>query len=129
MWHRTCTDSCFLPRGQDRIADNLRAIRTDATASPPRQNAQQAVGVLTAERRDTWHRARARLASMGEANKESLRLIDSAIFVVCLDETSPNTLSSQCANYLTGTTEVDDGVQGEVAHACACSCGRVVTQE
>ena len=43
------------------------------------------MGALTAEDRDTWAAARADLEGMGEANQESLRLVDSSLFAIHVD--------------------------------------------
>jgi len=43
------------------------------------------VGALTAEDRDTWAAARAELEGLSNENAETLRLIDSALFVVNID--------------------------------------------
>ncbi|CAF96633.1 unnamed protein product, partial [Tetraodon nigroviridis] len=44
------------------------------------------LGLLTTENRDVWARLRERLAAAG--NAESLRMVDSALFCLCLDEES-----------------------------------------
>lgn len=47
---------------------------------------QYPLGVLTTENRDVWADARSHLESCG--NKEALKLIDSSIFCICLDDDS-----------------------------------------
>lgn len=98
---------------QDEIAANLRNIRDDSWRSTSEANAANAVGVLTSERRDTWARARAGLEAASEMNKRALFCIDSALFVVCLDDFGPDSLSAQSSNCLTGTSQVESGVQGK----------------
>ena len=117
---------CVVSYAQDHIARNLRAIREHSLSASRRTNAKNAVGILTSDRRDTWHKVRTRLAAQGDANKESLHVIDSALFVVCLDDFAPDTLSASSANCLTGTSEIQAGTQGATAtnsllfaHACA----------
>lgn len=41
--------------------------------------------------RDDWAVARRRLAAADETNKRYLHLVDTALFVLCLDHTSPCT--------------------------------------
>ncbi len=45
------------------------------------------------------------------AGADSLHIVDSALFMVCLDHYSPHTLSELSRNILHGTSEVDCGVQ------------------
>lgn len=40
-----------------------------------------------------------------------MEVVDNALFVVCLDDSSPKTLQETCANMLCGTYELDRGVQ------------------
>lgn len=48
-----------------------------------------AVGVLTTENRDTWSDARHHIQSLSNKNSDSLKAVDSAAFIVALDESSP----------------------------------------
>ncbi|KAG6834395.1 hypothetical protein H0H93_009925 [Arthromyces matolae] len=48
------------------------------------------IGALTSDNRDTWTHARKALVSIA-GNEEKARLIESAMIVVCLDDTSPVT--------------------------------------
>lgn len=52
--------------------------------SDPRPPPTHPISLLTTENRDTWAEAREHLEKIG--NAEQLRLIDSAIFVLSLDE-------------------------------------------
>ena len=47
------------------------------------------VGALTTEHRDTWFKARGELLKLG--NESALNRIESAVFLLCLDDTSPVT--------------------------------------
>ncbi|KAI0917381.1 hypothetical protein AcW2_007518 [Taiwanofungus camphoratus] len=49
------------------------------------------VGVLTSENRDNWTDARAALLAVSPSNIASLEAIESAMIVVCLDDTAPIT--------------------------------------
>ncbi|TDL23187.1 acyltransferase ChoActase/COT/CPT [Rickenella mellea] len=49
------------------------------------------IGALTSENRDTWTDAREALISASPFNKKSLERIESAVVVVCLDDTKPVT--------------------------------------
>lgn len=60
------------------------------------------VGALTSENRDIWADARELLAQTSPKNKEALRAIDAASFIVCLDDASPVTLEERAHQYWHG---------------------------
>ncbi|EQK98260.1 carnitine acetyl transferase [Ophiocordyceps sinensis CO18] len=68
------------------------------------QTAQRvpAVGVLTSENRDVWADARDVLLQAGPRNKAALEAIESASFVVCLDDAAPVTLEERAHQYWHG---------------------------
>lgn len=61
-----------------------------------------AVGSLTSENRDTWTDARRMLIEASPENAKSLQAIESASFIVCLDDTSPTTLEERAHQYWHG---------------------------
>ncbi|KAI9058200.1 acyltransferase ChoActase/COT/CPT [Trametes sanguinea] len=65
------------------LPDETCGYREEEKAAP--------VGALTAENRDTWTDARAALLAASPANAAALEEIESAIMVVCLDDTKPVT--------------------------------------
>lgn len=92
------------------LLSNLTAILSDAARTPPNQVAQSALGVLSTERRAIWAGHRDRL-SQDPGNSMCLDMLDKALFVVCLDDTSPTNASEMCSNMLCGTYKLDKGVQ------------------
>jgi carnitine O-acetyltransferase len=50
------------------------------------------LGVLTTENRDTWAEIRRKLIDTDGVNRDSLAIIEKALFVVCLDEGNPKNL-------------------------------------
>ncbi|GAA6023450.1 hypothetical protein JCM10207_004418 [Rhodosporidiobolus poonsookiae] len=92
------------------LLSNLTAIVADAARTPPNQVAQSALGVLSTERRATWATQRAGLMK-NEGNSMCLDVLDRALFVVCLDDTAPETASEMCENMLCGTYKLEKGVQ------------------
>ncbi|KZZ96167.1 carnitine acetyl transferase [Moelleriella libera RCEF 2490] len=60
------------------------------------------VGALTSENRDIWATARELLAQTSPKNQTALQTIDSASFVVCLDDASPVTLEERAHQYWHG---------------------------
>ncbi|KAH6635195.1 acyltransferase ChoActase/COT/CPT [Chaetomium sp. MPI-SDFR-AT-0129] len=61
-----------------------------------------AVGALTSENRDVWTDARAVLLSADPSNAKALEAIESASFVVCLDDARPVTLEERAHAYWHG---------------------------
>ena len=60
------------------------------------------VGIMTTEQRDNWTDMRQRLIKGNPANKATLETIESASFVVCLDDATPVTLHERSHQYWHG---------------------------
>ncbi|CAD6442880.1 62e7626d-0f35-4e4a-b9b1-5f30bfcc7997 [Sclerotinia trifoliorum] len=60
------------------------------------------VGTLTADNRDDWAKARNTLLKSNERNKASIETIEAAAFVVCLDNSTPETPSQRFSQFLFG---------------------------
>jgi carnitine O-acetyltransferase len=60
------------------------------------------VGILTTENRDVWTDAREVLLAADSKNKKAMEAIESASFVVCLDDASPVTLEERAHQYWHG---------------------------
>lgn len=76
-------------RSPNEILSCLKYIIDDKSSRP-----EHSVGVLTSENRDVWAKAREKLVAAG--NEQTLRLVDSATFVLSLEDINtedPNTLS------------------------------------
>ncbi|KAG8996479.1 hypothetical protein FRB90_012724, partial [Tulasnella sp. 427] len=93
------------------IMKNLEAIVADADKTPDLEVAKGALAVLSTESRKHWSHLRQQIASQSKDNESCLQIVDDALFVVCLDVTSPETPAEICANFLCGTYELRDGVQ------------------
>jgi carnitine O-acetyltransferase len=87
------------------IAANLKAILKDAT-----HNFESAMGLLTTENRLNWAKMRDMLQE-NPVNGDNLEVIDSALFVVCLDHVAPEDINALSTNMLCGTYKLKDGVQ------------------
>jgi carnitine O-acetyltransferase len=61
-----------------------------------------AVGILTTENRDIWTDARETLLNAHPSNAKALEAIESASFVVCLDDAAPITLEERAHQYWHG---------------------------
>ncbi|KAF1992264.1 carnitine O-acetyltransferas-like protein [Aulographum hederae CBS 113979] len=77
------------------LEQQFRRVYEIAEKSPP-------IGMLTSNNRDAWTDARDRLIMAGPANKNSLKIIESSSFVVCLDDASPITLEERANQYWHG---------------------------
>ncbi|KAI0261347.1 acyltransferase ChoActase/COT/CPT [Gloeopeniophorella convolvens] len=92
------------------VLRNLQAIVTDADKLPTLDVARHALGVLTTENRKVWSGLRTVLAR-DRRNAACLRVVDRALFVVCLDDAAPEGLAELCCNFLCGTYRLSAGVQ------------------
>ncbi|ORE07198.1 acyltransferase ChoActase/COT/CPT [Rhizopus microsporus var. microsporus] len=95
---------------EKQIAANLRAIVKDAAETPASSIAERAMGVLTTENRLNWARLRDELQS-DETNAEALKVVDQALFIVCLDHVEPADTNELSTNMLCGTYKLVDGMQ------------------
>jgi carnitine O-acetyltransferase len=94
------------------LAVNLNAIIADASEVPIADAAKSALGILSTENRKTWSTLRDLLQrEEGSTNADSLHIVDSALFILCLDYTEPATPADLCMNMLCGTSKVERGVQ------------------
>lgn len=94
------------------VAQNLEAVVTDAHETSIFDAAKGAVGVLSTENRKIWSGLRDVLSrDEGSNNADCLDIVDSALFILCLDDTEPQSGAELCMNMLCGTSEVERGVQ------------------
>ncbi|EFQ98786.1 carnitine O-palmitoyltransferase 2 [Nannizzia gypsea CBS 118893] len=94
------------------ISMNLRVIIDDAEQTPAQEAAKGAVGVLSTENRKVWSQLRDILTQDGSSNNaECLNIVDTALFVLCLDSTEPSNVAELCGNMLCGTSQIVRGVQ------------------
>lgn len=127
-WFDVLDDNSDLVMTEKDLAQNFATIINDAQNTPVTEAAKGAVGVLTAENRRIWASLRELLtrdplddvAEDGPAtvnssplsnNHECLQVIDSALFIVCLDYSEPQTPSDLAMNMLCGTNVIEKGVQ------------------
>ena len=94
------------------LAINLQTIIDDAQQTPIQEAAKGAIGVLSTETRKVWAGLRDILTrEEGSNNAESLGIVDSALFMVCLDYAAPENAPQLAQNMLCGTSEIEKGVQ------------------
>lgn len=112
-WFDILDDNSDVILTEKGVARNLKAIVRDAENTPILEAAKSAVGVLTTENRRVWASLREVLTRDGtnSNNFECLRIIDTALFILCLDSVSPTTGTELSMNMLCGTTVIEKGVQ------------------
>ncbi|KAL2105452.1 hypothetical protein VUR80DRAFT_8362 [Thermomyces stellatus] len=111
-WFDVLDDNSDLIMTERDIAINLQTIIDDAAQTPIQEAAKGALGVLSTENRKIWSGLRDLLTrEEGSNNAECLAIVDSALFVMCLDYTEPTTAAALCGNMLCGTSEIEKGVQ------------------
>ena len=110
-WFDVLKDNYDVGINEKELVANLKAIKQDASDVPIVEVAKSAVGILSTENRRIWADLREILEKSSENNKDALRVLDSALFVVCLDEVSPASSDELATNMLCGTYDIQQGVQ------------------
>lgn len=111
-WFDVLDDNSDLIMTEKDIALNMHVIVDDAAQTPIQDAAKGALGVLSTENRKVWSGLRDIMTKDASSNNaECLNIVDTALFVLCLDDTEPSNTGELCANMLCGTSEVIKGVQ------------------
>ncbi|KAI1210643.1 choline/Carnitine O-acyltransferase [Annulohypoxylon truncatum] len=111
-WFDVLDDNSDLIMSEKDISINLQTIIDDAAQTPIQEAAKGAFGILSTENRKIWSGLRDVLTKEeGSNNADCLGIVDSALFVLCLDYTEPATSAALCQNMLCGTNDVVKGVQ------------------
>jgi carnitine O-acetyltransferase len=88
------------------IVDILSAIHSDAKQADPYMVSQSAIGLLTSLGRNEWAEAREEIVNTSKRNRDALKLIDSALFVLVLDDYIPLSKHDAASNMLHGSYNV-----------------------
>ncbi|KAI4689554.1 uncharacterized protein J4E88_002908 [Alternaria novae-zelandiae] len=111
-WFDVLDDNHDLIMTEKDIALNFQVIVDDAQEVPIQDAAKGALGVLSTENRKVWAGLRDVLhREEGSNNSDCLNIVDSALFILCLDYTEPQTGADLCMNMLCGTSKIERGVQ------------------
>ncbi|KXS95930.1 hypothetical protein AC578_7990 [Pseudocercospora eumusae] len=111
-WFDVLDDNNDLIMTEKDVALNLQVITEDAEQTPIHSQAKGALGVLSTENRKIWSSLRDLISKdEGSNNSDCLNIVDSALFILCLDYTEPKTSAELCMNMLCGTSEIERGVQ------------------
>lgn len=85
------------------IEETLCSIVKDGNETDLCTSVEGAIGVLTTLPRKQWSKARYQLVNTSEENRSALAVIDSALFVLVLDDFLPKDIHEAAANMLHGT--------------------------
>lgn len=96
---------------EDSLRRSLSAIVQDANSIPIQEASKTAMGLLTTENQKVWSRCRRTLVHEGLQNGKNLAIIDSSLFVLCLDDSAPTDMTHISKNMICGTDVVEIGVQ------------------
>ena len=111
-WFDVLDDASDLIMTEKDMALNLQMVVDDAEETSIQEAAKGALGVLSTENRKIWAGLREILTRDPESNNaECLSIVDSSLFILCLDYISPSTGAELCGNMLCGTNEIVKGVQ------------------
>ncbi|OBA23399.1 acyltransferase ChoActase/COT/CPT [Metschnikowia bicuspidata var. bicuspidata NRRL YB-4993] len=111
-WFDVLDDQNNLLMTEQDLIVNFTSIINDSLKTPINEVAKSSFGVLTTENRRIWAQIRASpTITENKNNNEILSIIDSALFVICLDDIVLNDLSELSKNMLCGLSILDKGVQ------------------
>ncbi|KAG9241769.1 carnitine acetyl transferas-like protein [Calycina marina] len=111
-WFDVLDDNSDLIMTERDMSINLQTIVDDAQQTPIQDAAKGAIGVLTTENRKVWSHLRDIMTrDEGSNNADCLGIVDSALFILCLDYSEPLSGADLCGNMLCGTSQVEKGVQ------------------
>ncbi|CAK3861463.1 probable carnitine acetyl transferase [Lecanosticta acicola] len=111
-WFDVLDDNNDIIMTEKDVSLNLQVIADDAEQMPINEAAKGALGVLSTENRKIWSNLRELISKdEGSNNSDCLNIVDSALFILCLDYTEPKTSAQLCMNMLCGTSVIERGVQ------------------
>ncbi len=91
---------------EEDVISILTDIVQDGNKISSEESIQNALGVLTTLPRKDWAVAKQTLMLVSEKNRNALEIIDSALFILCLDDLIPNNIHEAASNMLHGTTKL-----------------------
>ncbi|CUM66111.1 uncharacterized protein PRCAT00003767001 [Priceomyces carsonii] len=111
-WFDVLDTNNNLVLSEPELIVNLNSIVHDSLNTPINEIARSSFGVLTTENRRIWAKIRnSNTIKKNSVNSEILSIIDSALFILCLDDIKLENLSDLSKNMLCGLSILDKGVQ------------------
>jgi carnitine O-acetyltransferase len=105
------------------IADILHSIHKHSKHTALETAGKDCLGVLTSLPRQDWATARQDLIASSKRNDECLQIVDSALFILVLDDYVPQDVHETASNMLHGTYKLKKGSDG-VDYQIGTSCNR-----
>ena len=106
------------------LVDILTAIRAHAEELDPVTTTENAIGVLTSLGRNEWAMAREEMVSFDRKNEDSLQIVDSALFMLILDEYIPESKHDAASNMLHGSYELKFSSNLNADYQAGSCCNR-----
>ena len=98
---------------------NIEAIIQNASnAVESEGEGRDVVGVFTTETRHKWASIRRELIQASSINSEIFSIIDSALFILCLDQEAPKSTDERVANMLHGSYHLDPKSGLQIGSCC-----------
>lgn len=94
---------------EEQLKKAFDEIIEDSSKTSLSDIAKSSFGLLTTENRKIW--ADIRMKNIKENNRQLLDIIDSALFVVCLDDIELDSVEELSNNFLCGLSRIEHGVQ------------------
>ncbi|EDK40623.2 hypothetical protein PGUG_04721 [Meyerozyma guilliermondii ATCC 6260] len=111
-WFDVLDSNNDLIMSEQDLVLNFTSIVQDSLSTSISEVAKSSFGVLTTENRRIWAKIRnSKTIKDNENNREVLSIIDSALFILCLDDIKLHDLSDLAKNMLCGLSILDKGVQ------------------
>ena len=111
-WFDVLDENNDLVMTEHDVAQNLDAVCRDAEEIDIYEAAKSSIGVLSTENRKIWSGLRDVISrEEGSNNAECLSIVDSALFIVCLDYSEPENEADLCMSMLCGSNRIERGVQ------------------
>ncbi|GMM34568.1 carnitine O-acetyltransferase [Saccharomycopsis crataegensis] len=108
-WFNVLDNNDDLLLDQEALLANFKAIVRDSQKSAVTDIAKSSFGLLTTENRRVWAKIRQKMTN--SINNDILKIIDSALFVVCLDDVEIESQEELSINFLCGLSNIENGVQ------------------
>ncbi|RLV88560.1 putative mitochondrial carnitine O-acetyltransferase [Meyerozyma sp. JA9] len=111
-WFDVLDSNNDLIMSEQDLVLNFTSIVQDSLSTSISEIAKSSFGVLTTENRRIWAKIRnSKTIKDNENNREVLSIVDSALFILCLDDIKLHDLSDLAKNMLCGLSILDKGVQ------------------
>lgn len=111
-WFNVLDEKSDIILSENAIKENFKEIIADSNQTKISDIAKSSFGLLTTENRRLWADIREGICSQTQSvNAEIIKIIDTALFIVCLDDVEVESLEEISVNMLCGILKLEKGVQ------------------